>query len=1119
MKKLFKTLLISALIAISAVAFSFSSSAAEDGKWIAAWGSAPLKINTEVLEVVTSLVEVGPVNARTVITPTANGSKVRFLVSNRFGNGPLKINAMTVARSTVKGKIEPNSASPVTFNGRFSVTIPAGREIYTDSVNFSVNAMENIAVSMYIDDVSTVSTIGLSGGTTYLGLGEGDLTKEESMNKLGEGEDLGALLDSILGGGLKLAYDIIDVVPLVVSMDVLSDEQAYSAVVIGDSTVANDFPALLAKSIYEQGVTNVGVVGKGIVGNKIISNGIQNGGLAYADSILSRMNYDALTQSGVEYVIIKAGVNDIVHPVSLDNTEGAIQPTAEQIIAGFKQFFNVCHKKGIKVIAVGITQWKGSKRDYFNNEPQYVRTEAEFQRDWAIAKEVNEWLAETKEHDGFVSFNEISQSPKDPAALDANYTADGVHPTLTLQQLWANYFPTSLLGVGSRTAGVTLSRNELTVYKGESSVLAAEVYPASAHNKNVTWFSSDPSVATVSDTGTVVAIKNGKTEIFCETEEGKFRAKCVVTVRTRAESVVLASSAATIYTTKGMTIKATVLPADASDKTVTFKSSDSSVATVSSKGEVKGVGAGKAVITVSNSAGKYAIFNVTVKKKVQVTAIELNKDSASIYTGNRLVLYSEVMPEKATFKNIKWTSSNNRIAIVDEKGVVVGVSAGKVRITCTSIDNPMVSTTCIVTVKVKTTGVKIPASVTVYTTTSKQLKATVLPATATNKKVTWESENPNIATVDKNGVVKGKKVGTTYVTCTTNNSKKIATCKVTVKKGVLSKKLTLNKTKLSLYDGKTYTLKVTFSPSNTTTKTCSWSSSNKKVATVTSKGVITAVNPGTATITCKAKDTGKTVKCKVTVKAVTPKAIDIEKDYYNVGYKKTVQLKATITPANATDKTITWKSSNPKHAKVSSKGVVTGLKKGTTVTITATTKSGKKVDTCIVRVGDVKVTDVSINKESVVLSKGATLQLSASVYPATATNKKVSWYSSDESVVTVSSGGKIYAVGNGEADITVVTADGGFVAFCTVTVKKIDVTGIGISETRLQLMNGDTEFLVAKIYPSNASDKGVTWESTDRGIATVDSSGKVTAVSSGTCKIRAVTNDGEFTAVCIIIVE
>ncbi len=158
----------------------------------------------------------------------------------------------------------------------------------------------------------------------------------------------------------------------------------------------------------------------------------------------------------------------------------------------------------------------------------------------------------------------------------------------------------------------------------------------------------------------------------------------------------------------------------------------------------------------------------------------------------------------------------------------------------------------------------------------------------------------------------------------------------------------LSKKKASIVKGKKMTLKATVTPSNATNKSVTWTSSNTKVATVNSKGVVTAKKPGTTNITATTVDGKKTATCKVTV-TISVKKVTLNKTTASLKRGKKLTLKATINPKNASNKNVTWKSSNKKVATVDKNGVVKGLKKGTT-TITVTTKDGKKTATCKVRV-------------------------------------------------------------------------------------------------------------------------------------------------------------------------
>lgn len=268
-------------------------------------------------------------------------------------------------------------------------------------------------------------------------------------------------------------------------------------------------------------------------------------------------------------------------------------------------------------------------------------------------------------------------------------------------------------------------------------------------------------------------------------------------------------------------------------------------------------------------------------------------------------------------------------------------------------------------------------------------------------------------------------------------------------------KLTLNRTSVSLTKkGQTYQLKATASPSNATTKSVTWKSSNTKVVTVNSAGRLTAVGNGSATITVTAKDgSKKKVTCKVTVKiptVVKVSRVSLNKNDLALTSKgQSYQLSASVAPSNASNKSVKWTSGNPKVATVSSSGKVTAVANGnTTITATAADGSGKK-DICAVTVNIpkpadptptptpsvVKVSSVSLNPSSLSLTKkGQTARLSATVSPSNATNKSINWSSSNSNVATVNNG-VVTAVGNGSATITATAADGsGKRASCSVTV-------------------------------------------------------------------------------------
>ena len=297
------------------------------------------------------------------------------------------------------------------------------------------------------------------------------------------------------------------------------------------------------------------------------------------------------------------------------------------------------------------------------------------------------------------------------------------------------------------------------------------------------------------------------------------------------------------------------------------------------------------------------------------------------------------------------------------------------------------------------TGISLnTTSTTIEVGNTYKLTATISPSNATDKTVTWSSSNTSVATVS-GGTVTGKAAGTATITAKTGNGK-TATCSVTVKNPIVAVTgISLNTTSTTIEVGNTYKLTATISPSNATDKTVTWSSSNTSVATV-SGGTVTGKAAGTATITAKT-DNGKTATCNVSVKNPTVEVTGIKLNESNrfgwVG--KTYTLTATISPSNATDKTVTWSSSNSNVATVSG-GVVTGKSEGI-ATITAKTNNGI-IATCIFTIQYAEMTSVEINHgEDVFVEVGRTISIGSSFEPDNYNPIMRSWSSSDQSVATI----------------------------------------------------------------------------------------------------------------------
>ncbi len=325
-------------------------------------------------------------------------------------------------------------------------------------------------------------------------------------------------------------------------------------------------------------------------------------------------------------------------------------------------------------------------------------------------------------------------------------------------------------------AGITLSKSSATVNRTKTLKLTALVRPGTAINKTVSWKSSKSSVASVSANGVVTANKVGTTVITATTEEGGLTASCKVTVVPKVTEIRVDPSAKTLYVTRSFTVTPTVDWGDDAEEKITWSSSNTKVAKVSSSGKVKAVGKGTAVITAATPDGKKA--SCTVTARIKQTKISLSATSKSLYSGKSFTITPTISWAYNVDKTWKWSSSNTKVAKVSSGGKVTAVGKGSCTITLTTSDGKTAS--CRVTVKIPASSVKLSASSKKLTPgKTAQLKAAVYPTSASNRKVTWSSSNTKVARVSSGGLVTATGKGSCTITAKTHNGK-TAKCRITV---------------------------------------------------------------------------------------------------------------------------------------------------------------------------------------------------------------------------------------------------------------------------------------------------------------------------------------------------
>ena len=693
---------------------------------------------------------------------------------------------------------------------------------------------------------------------------------------------------------------------------------------------------------------------------------------------------------------------------------------------------------------------------------------------------------------------------------------------------------------------VTLTPTTLNLVVGESDSVFATVIPANAANKAISWSSSDTNVARVvagkAEGSAVVTAgsRDGTAIITVTTEDGGHTATCVVTVRIPVTGVRLDRPALTISAGEAASLKARVLPSNATNKAVSWSSSDTRIATVAA-----GPTAGSAVVTAGDTAGTSIITVTTVDGSftatclvtvtIPVTGVTLSPTTLNLLSGETANIMATVLPIDATNQSLIWSSSDSSVALIAADGagsavVTAGYVDGTATITVTTEDGSFTAS-CVVTVTIPVTGVMLNKKMTINIGESASLTATVLPVDASNKAVTWSSSDPSVVKVVASNVAGtaiitavGDIAGKATITVTTVDGEFSASCVVTVTIPVSG--VTLSPTTLNLVAGETGNLSAALLPVDATNKSVTWSSDNPAVARVTVAHVsdvciVRAINAGTATITVTTEEGNFTATCLVTVtgEAIPVSSVSVSPSSLALKVGESRNVTATVLPADATNKAITWSSDNPDVATVNNAGKVTGLAVGT-ATITVSTEDGGKTATCAVTVykKTISVTGVTLDEEILTIKKGESASLTATVLPADATNKAVTWSSDNPDVATVDDVGKITALSAGTATITVTTVDGSFTASCVVTVT-IPVTGVTLDKETLTINKGESVSLIVTVLPADATNKSVTWNSDKPKIAKVDNTGKITALSVGKATITVTTKEGGFTATCAVTVE
>ena len=506
--------------------------------------------------------------------------------------------------------------------------------------------------------------------------------------------------------------------------------------------------------------------------------------------------------------------------------------------------------------------------------------------------------------------------------------------------------------------------NTINIIIGEAKTI--EISASQKVKNKLTYSSDNESIATVDGNGNVTGVAVGATKVWVGINGKKSKSVGVVVTTNKTELIFKESEITVVKDSTHQLIINNVL----SDDQFTWQSGNENVATVDQTGLVTGVHGGSTTITVTESDGRKSTAKVTVTSdEILLTDISLSEQTIGI--GETYQLKPVYTPGDG-LKILKWESSREAVATVDQTGKVTGLKDGSTVITVTAHNG--VSGKARITVdSTAVSSLKINGCVKSLRVGDRvDLSATIAPSTA-KARASWSTSNNNVLSVGSNGSVTARGKGTAVVTVTAGN--KTASCKISV--GAMAISSISTGTSLSMKQGETKAIRATIYPSAAAQYyTINWSSNNKSVATVDQNGVVTAINPGSAKITASAG--GKSSSTTVTVVRTSASTLRIVNCPTSLALGGgNYQLRAESDYSSAK---ISWYASN-NNVTVSSSGVVTPKANGS-VTVTATTNNGVRA-TCTFTVSSTAqskpaITKITPSKTSVTVNKGSSTSITVS---------------------------------------------------------------------------------------------------------------------------------------------
>jgi uncharacterized protein YjdB len=669
--------------------------------------------------------------------------------------------------------------------------------------------------------------------------------------------------------------------------------------------------------------------------------------------------------------------------------------------------------------------------------------------------------------------------------------------------------------------------------------------PQNTSNQNIIWVVNNPNLADISNTGMLFAKQNGTVTVTAISQDGSGQIATINIIisgqLTLMNSLQIqgVSNISIPYGTAQLSLLYS--PANATQPNVVYICDRPNIAVVSPQGLVQALGNGTATITAiaQDGSGLSTSFSIFINnQQVLISTLTLQSGRSTFLINqdrDTLQLYSVFSPSATSPPAFFWKSSNPQIATVSNNGLVSAVANGNVTISSHSQDGSGLIGRAVLTIS----NQNIPIQNINITTQAAQnainnpfgelqLWANVTPANASNNRIVWSVDSPQIAYINPQGILIAKKNGIVNVRAqSADGSEVFDTANFYISnQWVEVEQIEINASRNFInINADTLRLFANISPNNPTNGNFIWFSNQTNIATIAQNGVLTAQNNGIVEVIAISQDfsdISDTFLVTITnqnIAAVSLSVVSQSGNYtINTPYGNE-QLLAIFSPISATSPSIFWTVNNPSIATINSNGLLTALSDGIVVVTARAYDENTALATTTFNISNqnTAISNLQLSSSTssqTISSPSGTLQLVANIIPSIATNQNLLFKSLSANIAQVTQTGQVFAYANGVAQIVAYTQDGSGISDTiniTISNQFITINSILVqSASGITFINtgAGTLQMQTVINPANSSTQNIGWAISDTNLATISALGVLKAKSNGTVRVFAYAADG-----------